>query len=309
MATLEISEPQLTPGADTRNITTISADVCVYILAFMDFRRDRQTILNCTLVSRDWLKFGRSKLFHEVILGRERSWTLFKVFILSSAQPDITRCLQTVKELDLHPETSRYSSTESWSHEVLVECSQHLTNVKSINLQNIRWTQEWASSLSSIPFHSYQNLQTLRILSVGSLSFADLNRLISAFPTISHLDLRIIEFEDRFKATSKLQELEQRSERHSLTELKIEACPSEIAYFLAKSGLVTHLKKLSLGYDSVVREKHWIALSDTIDSSSLSSVECEFDFREESTKAPCTCFNSITYPSQNDTDPDVNAAL
>lgn len=57
------------------------ADVCGYIIAFLDNYEDLRTILACALVSRTWLPIGQSKLFHSITFKDERGWALFKVFL------------------------------------------------------------------------------------------------------------------------------------------------------------------------------------------------------------------------------------
>lgn len=298
-------KPAPMPGTGGTKTITVSEEVWGYIIAFLDRMLDVQTILACTLVSRTWYSIGLSKLFYIIAFRREQSWTHFKAFLSPSAEPRITRYLKTVRELHITP---RGPEEESWSREVLVECSRHLTGVRTVFLGSVRWTAEWRPSLYSIPPSSYRSVQLLRINDMKVFDFGDLYRLISTFPAVSQFDLSLFSFSNESQAMSstRRQELEQLPELHSMKELRITSCASDIVSSLVKFGLVKHLERLFLFWECVVRDEDWATLSKAIDRCSLSFLH--FYFHLDDCTTPCTCFHSLTAPAQDGTDPDVNVA-
>lgn len=291
MAPLHISESELlTQGRRSRYLpmytrTSSHSWISTWIV---------KQFLSCTLVSRTLLPCGRSKLFHVIVFKTEQSWALFKVFLAPSCPPHIIRYLKTVRELWVQLRNSR--EDESWSHEILVACSEYITGVKSIRLDSFQWTSEWRSSISSIPPNSYTSVQDLRVSNTMVFDVVDLYHLISAFPAISHLILWAFSYwvDPQITPSMKLQELKRLPTLHSLIKLELTDGPPDMAWFFAESGLVRHLKHLIFDDESICSKEDWITFSEAIDSHSLSSVWCGFDldlFRS----APCTCFDSIIH--------------
>lgn len=287
MEALDISEPESSSVVDTRKTITIPADVYAYIISFCDIYGDHQTILNCTLVSHTWLPIGQSLLFDQVILNIERSWTRFKSFLTPSTRSRVSPNLGVVRELFIETKFQ-----ESWSHEVLVACSRHLTGLQRLYMKGISWNTDrmWRSSLSSIPPNSYGSLRRLDIDDVLLFDIGDLYHIISTFPTTSRLWLSSIDFlnHSMLEATSSmtLQELEQLPELPSRTYLSLGTCDSQLLWYLKKFGLMSHLKEVVCGYNTIHVEEDWKTLSEMIDSCSLWFLHFELDMRI--CKAPCT---------------------
>lgn len=270
MATLDVGLPALVPETHLNKTVSIPSDVCGYIIAFLDNSSDLRTILACNLVSRIWLPFGQSKLFHSITFKDERSWALFQVFLSPSTPPHIAQYLKTVQELriiadDPYQRGKHGPRNRNWYSEVLVECSKYLAGVKRISLSTIEWTPAWRSSLPSISPYS-----SLEILEINPGVVNDVDKLIlllSVFPTISHLILNV-ESHSYF-ATNPSQPPHPWPGFHSLT--KLEFGQYKMVHWLGKLGFFRDLKHLTWSGEPSLSQRKWRGLIETIDASSLLS--------------------------------------
>lgn len=273
MATLDVSQPTLVPGTHSTKNITMPADVCGYIIAFLDDSEDPRTILACTLVSRSLLPIARFKLFRSISFKHERSWSLFKVFLSPAAPSHIAPYLKTVEELHIYPH-----SRDPWFSEILVECSEYLTGVKRISLRSIEWTPAWRSSLSSIT--PYVSLEVLQINPGVFDDVEQLYLLLSAFPTLPHL---ILDCADPWFKTNSGHDLHKWPGFQPLTTLEFRRY--KMVRWLGKLGYLGHLKSLTWCGEFRAVQCKWRALSEAIDGSSLLSLCCDVQNR-----VYCTCF-------------------
>lgn len=286
MATLDVSQPTLVPGTHSTKSITMPADVCGYIIAFLDNSEDLKTISACALVSRTWLPFGQSKLFHCVTFKDERGWALFKVFLSPSTPPHIAQYLKTVQELhiiadDPYQRGKHVPRNRNWYSEVLVDCSKYFTGVKRISLSTIVWTPAWRSSLSSISPYS-----SLQVLEINHGVVNDVDRLIlllSVFPTISHLILNVESYS--YFATNPSQPPSPWPGFHSLR--KLEFGQYKMVHWLGKLGFFRDLKHLTWSGEPSLSQRKWRGLIKMIDGSSLLSLCCGVQKRTY-----CMCFLS-----------------
>lgn len=278
MAILDFSGHPITPADDTKK--TVPTDVFAYIIAFLDVFWNRPAIVNSTLVCRAWFACGRAKLFHSIRFETQQGWTLFESFLAPAAPSHITQYLKSVRELviDLDGHDQRWS----WTHEVLADCSEHLTGLKLIGLYSIPWGWEWGRSLLSIPNRPYASVERLLISHIEILDSLDLYRLISAVPNVSRIDISHIVFQQEVQGMDfrRLQDLEQLPKLHPLKELRIESSAMAVVRWIAKSGLMNRLNRFSFDWDAIREEEFWTEVSEIIDSSTLSSLGCEFELAE-----------------------------
>lgn len=252
------------------------------ILAFLDNRHDIQTITNCSLVSRTWLSCSRSKLFHTIVLDRKKRWTQFKVLLCSSTPSHIAHYIKTVRNLIVLP----VYGEDSWSHEVLVACSQYLTGLKSIELDSCTWTSEWRSSLPRIA--PYSSVQALKIARVEVGDFGDLYRILSVFPALSQLTLDGYTEDWASPEVSMTHEEQQNMAKlHSLTDLVMYDSELSLAWWLPHIGFTRNLKRLDWAGEYDPEKQGWDDLTNAINGSSLLSMCCQV-YRE-----PHTCVISI----------------
>lgn len=301
MAILDFSEHPVTLADDTKK--TVPTDVFAYIIAFLDAFWDFHAIVNCTLVCRAWFACGRAKLFHSIRFETQQCWIMFKPFLTPAAPPHITQYFNTVREVAIDLDNGQ-EERGSWAHEILVECSQHLTGLKLLSLYAIPWTPEWSSSLLSIPHHSYDSIEEIRMHNMSVLDFLDLYRLFSNFPHVSRVKMLDLSFQYWLKRmpTTRLQELEQLPKLQSLTELRLGPHHLEVTHWIPKSGLIERLSHFSFNYDCINSKKRWTKVSKMIDSHTLTSLGCEVDLGE--CRKPCAYFDRIF--ERNGTDSGIN---
>lgn len=257
---IEGSESVFQPSLSKSRTRTIEVrlplEMHEHIIGFLDNETELGTIARCALVCRAWLPFSRYKLYYRIFLSHCVQWYRFRGHMVRPAS-HIVPYLGMVRELHISQTyfTSLFNAGDAAA--------------RSQSSQN--------DTLGRCKLYPYRSLTALRLDRCVFSSIEQMQQLVCAFPSLSHLVLRRISLQRPMSPT--IPHLRPPEATPRLAHVEIDDCfftvSTALCQWLADAGLVRHTSHLVWRPVRIeVLSQIWKRFSIAIDSEALELLEC-----------------------------------